>query len=182
MDELGYGGPMGYPRYKVMLAGDESVGKSCLIRRFVDDHFSESYIPTLGFQIYAKSLKIGQYSVDFQIWDVAGQQSFEFARKIYYPNSQGFLLVFDLTNPASFQHLDQWIVEIRASCLKVPLVLVGNKSDLPNTKISIEQFVKKSEELSAAGKILTSARKGLKVNEAFDLLGRTILTSQNFIL
>ncbi|OLS15666.1 MAG: small GTP-binding protein [Promethearchaeota archaeon CR_4] len=165
-----------------MLAGDENVGKSSLIRRFVDEHFSESYIPTLGFQIYAKKLEIGKYSVALQIWDVAGQGSFEFARKTYYPHSQGFLLVFDLTNPTSFQNLDRWVAEIRGVCPNIPFVLVGNKSDLTRAIISPEEVAKKSKKLKASCNILTSAMKGVKVNEAFDLLGRAMLAAQHFVL
>ncbi len=168
---------MSSARFKVVLAGDESVGKSCLVRRFVDEQFSDDYIPTLGFQIFFKSLKIGEYSVDFQIWDVAGQSSFEFARRNYYSHSQGFLLVFDVTNPKSFQNLDKWVAEIRAICPTAPGILVGNKSDLPDGKISEQEFAQKSEQLSASGRVLTSAKTGSKVNDAFDLLGRTILTS-----
>ncbi len=168
---------MSSARFKVLLAGDENVGKSSLVRRFVDNKFTEDYVPTLGFQIFFKSLNIGEYSVDFQIWDVAGQQSFEFARRNYYTHSQGFLLVFDLTNPASFQHLENWIAEVRAICPKSPFVLVGNKADLPDLKIKEVEFNKKSEQLGASGRILTSAKNGSKVTDAFDVLGRTILTS-----
>ncbi len=168
---------MGSARFKVVLLGDQSVGKSCLVRRFVDNQFAEDYIPTLGFQIFFKSLNIGDYSVDFQIWDVAGQQSFEFARRNYYTHSQGFLLVFDVTNPTSFQNLDKWVAEIRAICPNAPGILVGNKADLPNPKISEKDFALKSEQLTASGRVLTSAKTGSKVNDAFDLLGRTLLTS-----
>ncbi len=168
---------MSFARFKVILAGDEGVGKSCLVRRFVDNLFSENYIPTLGFQIFFKSLKVGDYTIDFQIWDVAGQQSFEFARRNYYTHSQGFLLVFDLTNLKSFQNLDKWVAEIRATCPNSPGILVGNKTDLPDPKISDQDFARKSEQLTASGRVLTSAKTGSQVNDAFDLLGRTILTS-----
>ena len=166
-------------RFKIVLVGDENVGKTSLVRRFVDDQFSESYIPTLGFQIFLKSLNIKEYSVDFNIWDIAGQQRFELVRRNYYSHCQGFLLVLDLTKPALDQHLEQWIAEVRAVCPNVPFILVGNKVDLPYLKDVKAEFDKNSEQLAASGHILTSAKTGTNVKDAFDLLGRIILTSLN---
>ncbi len=164
-------------QFKVVLIGNENVGKTSLVRRFVDNQFSENYISTLGFQMFHKSQNIGDYSIDFEIWDLAGQQSFDFARKNYYTQSNAFFLVFDLTEVSSFQDLDKWYAEIQAVCPDKPFILVGNKADLPHPKIIERDFVKKSKQLNASGRILTSAKTGSKVNDAFELLGRTILSS-----
>ena len=121
-------------------------------------------------------MNIGDCVVDFQIWDVAGQQSFEFVQRNYYTRAQGFLVVFDFTKPTSFQNLEKWIAKVRAICPKAPAELVGNKVDLPRTKISDAEFQKKSEQLGVSGRVLTSAKTGVGVNDAFDLLGRAMLT------
>ncbi len=162
-------------RLKVVLTGDENVGKSSLVRRFVDDQFPENYIPTLGFQIFIKSSTIGDHTVDFQIWDVAGQPSFEFARRNYYTHCHGFLLVLDLTS--SKHHLEDWIAEVRAICPGVPFVLVGNKSDLSHHKTTQAEFDNLSRRLGASASVMTSAKTGAGVQEAFDILARAILTS-----
>ncbi len=164
-------------QFKVVLIGNENVGKSSLVRRFVDNQFSESYISTLGFQMFHKSLVIKDYSVDFEIWDLAGQQRFDFARKNYYSQSHGFLLVCALTEIASFQDLDKWFAEIQAVCPNKPFILVGNKADLPNPKVSEQDLEQKGQELTASGRIVTSAKTGSKVIDAFELLGQTILSS-----
>ncbi|HMF32276.1 MAG TPA: GTP-binding protein, partial [Candidatus Lokiarchaeia archaeon] len=75
---------MVYLTSKIVLIGDESVGKTSVVKRYIDDEFTESYLPTLGFQIFIKSVRLGNNSVDFQIWDIAGQAQFESVRRSYF--------------------------------------------------------------------------------------------------
>ncbi len=166
-------------QFKVVLIGNENVGKTSLVRRFVDNQFSENYISTLGFQVSHKALPVGDYVTDFEIWDLAGQPSFDFARKNYYTQSNGFFLVFNVAEPSSFQDLDKWLAEIQTICPGKPFILVGNKADLPRQKITKREITKKSKQLAAAGQILTSAKTGSNVKEAFELLGRRILSLLN---
>ncbi|OLS15665.1 MAG: small GTP-binding protein [Promethearchaeota archaeon CR_4] len=168
---------MGFVRFKIVLVGDENVGKSSLVRRFVDNKFTENYIPTLGFQLFLKPLTFRPYTVELTIWDIAGQPSFEFVRRNYYSHSQGFMLVLDLTKSMADQHLEQWIAEVHAVCPEVPFILVGNKADLPEQKVEKGEFDKKSKQLGAAGEVITSAKTGTNVVNAFDLLGRVYLSA-----
>ncbi len=163
--------------FKIVLVGNESVGKTSLVRRFVDNTFSEKYISTLGFQVFHKELPIDGYAVDLELWDLAGEQKFDFARKNYYAQSNGFLLVFDLTDYTSFQDVEKWYDEIQATCPGKPFVLVGNKADLPHPRINKRDITRKGKRLNAAGRILTSAKTGGNVKEAYELLGQTILKS-----
>ncbi|OLS14686.1 MAG: small GTP-binding protein [Promethearchaeota archaeon CR_4] len=161
--------------FKVVLAGDLNVGKTSLIYRFVDDFFAEDYLPTLGFQIFVKNLRLDNISIDFTIWDVGGGQNFQLLRKNYYVRSDGFLLVFDLGAPESFNNLDKWLAELREVCPKAPFVLVGNKNDIPDKKIPLAEINEKSNSLGASGTIITSAKTGFNVKDAFNILGRAII-------
>ena len=160
---------------KIVIVGDKAVGKSCCIRRFVEDKFFENYKPTLGFEISVKMLPIGNKYVVFSIWDVAGQTLFTQIRKSYYVGSRGFLLLFDLTNRNTFNNLDVWVQEIRGICPTVPIFLVGNKADLPGHMVSVNEMISKCEELGLTKNFTTSAKTGEGVNEPFLQLGMYIL-------
>jgi len=175
---------MNSPNFKVVLAGDVNVGKTSLIHRFVNDSFAKDYLPTLGFQIFIKSVQVNDISVAFQIWDVGGGSSFQFLRKNNYLHSQGFLLVFDLGKAESFKNLERWLVEIRDVCPQAPFVLVANKADLPYQEISLAEINAKCDLLGASGKVFTSAKTGLNVKDAFVILGQAIigiLEKKNFV-
>lgn len=163
---------------KIVLVGDKAVGKSCCIRRFVEDKFFDNYKPTLGFEISVKMLPIGEKFIVFSIWDVAGQTLFTQIRKSYYEGSRGFLLLFDLTNRATFDHLDTWVQEIRGVCPTAPIFLVGNKSDLPGRAVSMDEMTSKCEELGVVKSFTTSAKTGDGVLESFIQLGMQILNEE----
>jgi small GTP-binding protein len=161
---------MGSYNYKVVLTGDQSVGKTSVVKRFVDDEFEESYLPTLGFQIFIKSVRVDNNSVDLQRWDIAGQPEFESVRRSYFQSSQGFFLMFDLTDRSSFDNLDRWLTEIREVRPDSPFILVGNKADLPDHAVTDDEILEKAEALGAFGTILTSAKTGDNVSDAFTSL------------
>ncbi len=165
--------------FKILLAGDEAVGKTSLIRRLVKNEFALDYKPTLGFEITLHSLQIQNTPISFVIWDIAGQTAFESVRRSYYKESRGFLLVFNLANRVTLRNLEYWTAEIREICPYAPLVLLGNKADLPDQKISVEEMRQMEQKLGAVGSLLTSAKTGRGVSEAFSMLGTAILTLIN---
>ena len=162
---------------KILLAGDEAVGKTSLIRRLVKNEFAQDYKPTLGFEITIYTLQIDQTSVNFVIWDIAGQTAFESVRKSYYKESRGFLIVFNLVNRISLRNLEYWVKEIRETCPDAPLVLIGNKADLPDIKVSAGEMQQAAQKLGATNSIITSAKTGQGVRDAFIMLGKAILAS-----
>ncbi len=161
--------------YKILLAGDESVGKTSLIRRLVKNEFALDYKPTLGFEITSHSLQIKNIQIRLVIWDIAGQTSFESVRRSYYQGSQGFLLVFNLANRISLRNLEYWTAEIKEVCPNAPLIILGNKSDLPDHKVTVAEMQKMAQKLGAFGSIMTSAKTGQGVQESFIMLGTAIL-------
>ncbi len=161
--------------YKILLAGDESVGKTSLIRRLVKNEFAIDYKPTLGFEITSYSLQIKDIPITLVIWDIAGQTSFQSLRREYYKGSDGFLLVFNLANRISLRNLEYWAAEIKEGCPNVPLIILGNKSDLHDKKVTVAEMQQIAKKLGAIDSKMTSAKTGQGVQESFVLLGNAIL-------
>ena len=133
---------------KICLLGEGGVGKTSLVYRFIENRFSRDFKSTLGVNLLKKKVSIDGKEVSAQIWDLGGQQAYRKLRKLYLEGSQGALVIFDVTNQASFDNLDDWInslVEIRGD--KVPIVLIGNKIDLEAnqliSKAQAEAYAKK---------------------------------------
>jgi GTP-binding nuclear protein Ran len=112
--------------FKVVLVGDGSVGKTCFIKRFLQNTFTESYVPTLGVDIWAINFRTnyGNYTIDF--WDTAGQEKFGGLRTGYYLQAKGFIIMCDLSNEKSCNN-EKWDQLIKENVLKV---IVGNKNDI----------------------------------------------------
>ncbi len=137
--------------FKIVIIGDSCAGKSSLLLRLVDDTFTESHKVTIGVDFKGKYIVTrtmeGQGKVvKLRIWDTAGQERFRSIIRTYYLGSDGIILAFDLTNLESFEHLNEWIEEIKETGLSsCPIILVGTKMDLANKRKvdqeSIDNFV-----------------------------------------
>jgi len=174
---------------KLVLAGDGAVGKTALRERFLGKGFSSSYLQTIGADFAAKDEMIGDKLVKYQIWDLAGQQTFQQVRGTYYEGCFGALMVFDLTRPDSFNNIPSWVNELWSSSKRgpVPFVLLGNKYDLLEqfpihvTKEQIDAYLQEINEQCKDHKfqvpfLFTSAKTGHQVERAFSLLGENILS------
>ncbi|CAM9652431.1 unnamed protein product [Heterosigma akashiwo] len=116
--------------FKLVLIGDSGVGKSCLLLRFADDAFTESYISTIGVDFRFKTVKIDKKTVKLQIWDTAGQERFRTITSAYYRGADGIIMVYDVMNKESFEHVSAWLSEVnRYANEGTCKLLVGNKSD-----------------------------------------------------
>jgi len=115
--------------YKIILVGNASVGKTSLRRIFMGNSFKESYSMTIGadFSVYRHT-----DGKTIHIWDLAGELRFQHLIQAYYAGTLGALVVFDLTNPDSFENISKWMEDIYTNVngQKIPIILVGNKSDL----------------------------------------------------
>ena len=126
---------------KYIIIGDAAVGKSNLLLRFSQDDFKSEYQLTIGVEFGAKNLDIDNKKYRLQIWDTAGQENYRSITRAYYKNSVCAILVYDITNRDSFEHISSWVEDCLAQSPKtVFMVLVGNKSDLSEKrKVSIEE-------------------------------------------
>jgi len=168
--------------FKTIVVGDGGVGKTALTIRFSKDFFTEDYKMTIGVDFHVKTITIdsseGDLRCKLQIWDTGGQERFSSIRPMYYRGSLGALVIYDLTNYESFEHLPQWIEEIRANIKnEIPLLLVGNKSDLTEQRaVSMEEindFTKKFN----LHYMETSAKTGDGVGDCFHILACLMIGS-----
>ncbi|XP_029927376.1 ras-related protein Rab-42b [Myripristis murdjan] len=166
-------------QFRIIMLGDSTVGKSSLLKRYTEDMFLESINETVGVDFYVHFLEVEPgVRVKLQFWDTAGQERFRSVTRSYYRNSVGGLLVFDLTNQASFDHIKEWHAEVcdRVQPHKVVFILVGHKSDLATEG---QRAVSRAEAETLAGQLGTlyveaSSKTGENVQEAFELLARRV--------
>mmetsp|Transcript_35141 Transcript_35141/g.71640 ORF Transcript_35141/g.71640 Transcript_35141/m.71640 type:complete len:131 (+) Transcript_35141:108-500(+) len=119
--------------FKLVLIGDSGVGKSCLLLRFADNAFTDSYISTIGVDFRFRTVKVEKHTVKLQIWDTAGQERFRTITSAYYRGADGIIMVYDVTNQESFNHVADWLTEVnRYASEGTCKLLVGNKSDRPD--------------------------------------------------
>jgi len=164
-------------QFKIILAGDQMVGKTTLINRFVTGSFKKEYKATIGVDIFTKRLSVMNQMIDLQIWDIAGQTSFRKFRERFFQGSKGALLVYDLTTPKTLDSLHlSWIRDIKATAGEIPLVLIGNKVDLRDlivTRPEKTKFLENNQKVLAH--YYTSALTGENVEMAFNKLVSFIL-------
>ena len=170
---------------KIALVGDGAVGKTSLRQRFMGRNFPDEHLITIGADFAIVEKKIDESRFLFQIWDLAGQPMYQTVRKQYYQGCRGALAVFDLLNEDSFWNLGNWITELweNNGAGIIPVVLLGNKSDLDDHVISkkaANEFATRlSEQTIDFGfnvpYTTTSALLGENVDEAFFTLGRSII-------
>lgn len=127
--------------FKLVLIGDSSVGKSSLLLRFTEDSFMDSYISTIGVDFRFRSIELDGKVIKLQIWDTAGQERYRTITSAYYRGAHGILMVYDVTNSSSFDHVEEWIREVnRHASETTSKFLIGNKSDLHDKReVSFEK-------------------------------------------
>ena len=130
--------PLVKRKYKVVVLGDPSVGKTSTILRFTDNVFLRAYIPTMGLNITQKVFKVNNSAVELVMWDIGGQAKFDMIRRQFYESSSAFILLFDLTNPKSFANVPNWYYDLRnfhEDFRHLTGFLIGNKLDLIDKRI-----------------------------------------------
>jgi len=164
--------------FKLILGGDGAVGKTSMVHRYVENDFAKDYKSTIGTSIMKKecSFKELDSTVRFVIWDLAGQAQFKRVRQSYLANAEAGILVYDVSNRASFENIDKnWYIEIKKGSPNISLILVGNKIDLTeNRVISREEGESLAEKLQLIY-IETSAKTGENINDAFKMLALQII-------
>ena len=156
--------------FKIVLIGDSGVGKSCLLLRFADQAFTESYTSTIGVDFRFKTIKVEEKTVKLQIWDTAGQERFKTITSAYYRGADGIIIVYDVENKDSFRHINDWLGEVgRYAPQNAVKLIVGNKSD-SSSKIISEATAQELGEKLGITTIETSAKTAENVDKAFEVI------------
>ena len=163
-------------KIKLMVIGETKVGKTALIKKYTRNEFGGTYLTTVGIDFQEKIINVEDKYVKLQIWDTAGQERFRNIAKNYFHTSDGFLLVYDISNKESFEKLYFWYEQIKLNAPEnTKCIVVGNKSDLENKR---EVSKNEGENFSKEYNISfyeTSAKDGINVDEVFKELARDIV-------
>ncbi|KAJ7376985.1 Ras- protein Rab-6B [Desmophyllum pertusum] len=161
-----FGNPL--RKFKLVFLGEQSVGKTSLITRFMYDSFDNTYQATIGIDFLSKTMYLEDRTVRLQLWDTAGQERFRSLIPSYIRDSSVAVVVYDITNYNSFQQTAKWIDDVRTERgSDVIIMLVGNKTDLSDKRqVTTEDGERKAKELNVMF-IETSAKAGYNVKQLF---------------
>jgi len=167
--------PIPRSKYKLVFLGDESVGKTSIITRFMYDTFDNTYKVTIGIDFVSKTMYLEDRIVRLQLWDTAGQERFRSLIPSYIRDSSVAIVTYDITNRASFLNTDQWISDVRSERgTDVVIMLVANKTDMQEKRqVSAEEGEKKAKEHGVMF-IETSAKAGHNVKSLFRKLAMAL--------
>ena len=156
------------PKYKLIFLGDQSVGKSCILNRFMNDTFTEEYQATIGLDFQSKNVQIDNQDIHLLLYDTAGQEKFRSLIPMYTRDANIILLVYDISSKDSFVHLTDWLNDLTTiNKDEVIFAVVGNKIDLEEQRVvkleEGENFAKEHDFIFAE----VSAKTGDGFSELF---------------
>jgi len=165
--------------FKLVLIGDSGVGKSCLLLRFADDNFTDSYISTIGVDFRFRTITIDDKIVKLQIWDTAGQERFRTITSAYYRGADGIIMVYDVTSSESFDHVEEWLSEVdRYANENTSKLLVGNKADLIEEKQVTQETAQSFADKLGISFLETSAKTATNVDNAFLTMAKELIKTK----
>ena len=156
------------PKYKLIFLGDQSVGKSCILNRFLNDTFIENYQATIGLDFQSKNVQIENQDIHLLLYDTAGQEKFRSLIPMYTRDANIVLLVYDISNRDSFNHLPDWLKDLtNVNFDEVIFAIVANKVDLSGKReVTPEEGQKFADEHNFIFQEI-SAKTGLGFSELF---------------
>jgi small GTP-binding protein len=145
---------------KILLIGDEEVGKTQIFNQFVNNKFDAKYTPTIGLEISHKNKELS-------IYDIAGQERFQSISTSYHQDTTAYILVYDVTNHTSFDNIKKHIEEVKSHNDNIPIILVGNKTDLIKDRTVNKEFAQKFAKQNGMTFFETSAKENCNIKELF---------------
>lgn len=173
---------------KLVLIGDAQVGKTSIRKMYLGEGFPKEHLATLGADFAVTTKVVENHTIKYQIWDLAGQPMFKNVRPRFFKGCFGALLVFDITREDTFKNLSSWLDELYRDSGRgvVPAIILANKTDLVDDQVvSIEEVKEFVENLNKKTKthrvenffLETSAKTGLNIEKAFEIIGHYIINS-----
>ncbi|CAD5188655.1 ras-related protein Rab5A-like [Musa acuminata AAA Group] len=153
---------------KLVLLGDVGTGKSSLVLRFVKGQFVEFQESTIGAAFFSQTVAVNDETIKFEIWDTAGQERYHSLAPMYYRGAAAAVIVYDMTNAASFTRAKKWVQELQAQgSPNTIMALAGNKADLVEARqVSVEATQTYAQE-NGLFFMETSAKTAINVNDIF---------------
>jgi len=166
------------PTFRVVMLGDQGVGKSSISHRFIKDDFIENNAPTVGAAYLTQFVKVGDQSIKLDLWDTAGQERFATLAPMYYRTANAAVVVYDICSTKSYERALKWISELEEKgATNTLVVLCGNKADR-----AAEARQVNPEEASRSAKdkgihfTEVSAKTGMAVKEVFEVIANTLVS------
>ncbi len=171
---------MSEPRFvfKIMVLGEPAVGKTSLIRRFVENRFSEDYLSTIGVDFLKKDIKYDDTEVTLVLWDVAGQAKYANFKRHYYQGANFFILVFDITRKLTYLNVPRWLKDAQDIMgEQINYAIFANKVDLGDQRevLDYDGFLNAEGMLELAE---TSAKTGENINDIFTRISKFLIANQ----
>jgi len=158
-----------------VLLGETAVGKSSLVLRFVKDEFSTLQESTIGAAFFTAQLQLKSDTIKFEIWDTAGQERYQSLAPMYYRNAKAAIVVYDITDWASFERAKKWVDELISSAsLRVVIALCGNKADLADDRKVPTATAQAFAEEHSLVFMETSAKTKMNVKEVFEAIAENL--------
>ena len=176
--------PVKNVKMKICLVGEEGVGKTSLIRRYVLSQFEEKYLRTVGTMVSKKVVSLGpidgtMYNLHMLVWDIMGRRDFmSLYKEAYFSRARAILAVCDVTRPETLDALNDWIEGINSSVGEVPMIVLANKKDMQEHVRLEEDDILALCETHASPYLLTSAKTGENVEIAFSKIAEMAVRSR----
>ncbi len=164
---------MQIPLFKIIVVGDNAVGKTSLIRQYCNTKIKTSQLKPKGVDFHIKQINLTEGAVKLSIWDMVGEDRYSVVRTSFYRGAHTCALVFDVSRPETIKSLDKWRGEIYSICPEIPLVIVGNKSDLLSGEIDAAAMEYAMS--IQANFVVTNAKTGDGVPFLFETLARNAM-------
>ena len=166
--------------FKILTIGDGGVGKTSILRRYVENKFLKHHLSTIGIDYLSKTIKIKEQEIKLKIWDTAGQERYRNITSHIYKDADGIILVFDVTSEDSYNQITDWMDQIKNNVSQddISLILIGNKCDIQERIVEKERGEQMAEKLEI-NYFETSALTGQGISEAFEGLAKLILKKKN---
>lgn len=169
-------------KYKIVFLGEQGVGKTSLITRFMYDTFDDQYQATIGIDFLSKTMYLDDKTIRLQLWDTAGQERFRSLIPSYIRDSRVAIVVYDITKKKSFEYIDKWINDVKneRGDDNVILCIVGNKTDLADERqVTTEEGEQKAKSLGANIFMETSTKAGHNVKNLFKKIAKSLPEFEN---
>lgn len=153
---------------KLLILGDVSVGKSNFLFRFIENQFIDNHLPTVGFDYKSQIITLPDKTVvKLQIWDTVGQEKFMAINKSLLAKVHGIILIYDITDQDSFDHINNWITIIKEANENASLILVANKCDIEDKRVISEDEGNKLAIENNISFVEASAKENINIKETF---------------